>query len=97
MSLAMFNFGKRLFTRNGISSYTNNDIMVLNEYRTIVPNGAFKTEIKDVELSEIDITKAFTYAFSKITKIPVFNVFDKWLNYDGREIEDFTLYSVEGQ
>jgi hypothetical protein len=42
MSLAMFSFGKRLFARNVVSNYTNNDIMILNEYRTIVPNGAFK-------------------------------------------------------
>jgi hypothetical protein len=52
-------------------------------------------DVKDVELSEIDITKAFTYAFSKITKVPVFNVFDKWLDYEGKAIDDFTLYVVK--
>ena len=44
---------------------------------------------------EIDMTKAFTHAPTKMKKIPVFNQFDKWVKYNGEEIEDLVLYTVE--
>ena len=44
---------------------------------------------------EIDMTKAFTHALTKMKKIPVFNQFDKWVKYNGEEIEDLVLYTVE--
>ena len=44
---------------------------------------------------EIDMSKAFTHALTKMKKIPVFNQFDKWVKYNGEEIEDLVLYTVE--
>ena len=44
---------------------------------------------------EIDMTKAFAHALTKMKKIPVFNQFDKWVKYNGEEIEDLVLYTVE--
>ena len=41
------------------------------------------------------MTKAVTHALTKMKKIPVFNQFDKWVKYNGEEIEDLVLYTVE--
>ncbi len=45
-------------------------------------------------LIEIDITKAYSYAFSCINMIPIFNKFDIWKQYNGEKLEDFILYMV---
>ena len=49
---------------------------------------------------EIDIRKAFTHAFNKITEIPVFTQFDVWKHYDymmhdHRKLHELTLYLVK--
>ena len=44
---------------------------------------------------EIDMSKAFTHALTKMKNIPIFNQFDKWVKYNGEEIEDLVLYTVE--
>ena len=46
-------------------------------------------------LIEKDITKAYTAAFEKINKVPVFNEFDIWKPYKNEPIKDFSLYIVQ--
>ena len=122
MNKAMFRFNKALFNPLHKSFYTDTDIDVLNEYRTIVPSGKLEDKYRHIEYREkfnqmtgkvenqeyhyfieashknaceIDMTKAFTHALTKMKKIPVFNQFDKWVKYNGEEIEDLVLYTVE--
>ena len=122
MNKAMFKFNKALFNPLHKSFYTDTDIDVLNEYRTIVPSGKLEDNYRHIEYREkfnqmtgkvenqeyhhfieashknaceIDMTKAFTHALTKMKKIPVFNQFDKWVKYNGEEIEDLVLYTVE--
>ena len=122
MNKAMFKFNKALFNPLHKSFYTDTDIDVLDEYRTIVPSGKIQDKYRHIEYREkfnqmtgkvenqeyhhfieashknsceIDMTKAFTHALTKMKKIPVFNQFDKWVKYNGEEIEDLVLYTVE--
>ena len=49
---------------------------------------------------EIDVRKAFTHAFNKITKIPIFTQFDVWKPFDYKkhdyqELHELTLYLVK--
>ena len=79
MTEAMFTF-KKIFNPNHKSYYSPTDIQVLNNYRTIVPQGElFKGLDKlDVPQQEIDMNKALTDAFNTITRIGVFNQFEDW-------------------
>ena len=68
LSKVMFDFNKAIFTENHKSYYSETDINVLDECRTVVPHGVLMGEtVKDVsylscppEIVEIDICKAFT-------------------------------------
>ena len=122
MNKAMFKLNKALFNPLHKSFYTDTDIDVLDEYRTIVPSGKLEDKYRHIEYREkfnqmtgkvenqeyhhfieashknaceIDMTKAFTHALTKMKKIPVFNQFDKWVKYNGEEIEDLVLYTME--
>jgi hypothetical protein len=53
-----------------------------------------KPEIKQ-DLIEIDISKAYTYALSQITEIPVFNEFDNFEYYNNDAINELSLYIVK--
>ena len=66
MNREMFNFNKKIFNDAHKSYYSQTDIDILDEARTIVPTGYFKNNFTN-ETVEIDRTKAFTKAFSKIT------------------------------
>ena len=107
LSKVMFDFNKAIFTENHKSYYSETDINVLDECRTVVPHGVLMGETtKDVsylscpsEIVEIDICKAFTSAFSKIKSIPVFNEFDVWRPFlntnDINSMSNYTLYMVK--
>ena len=107
LSKVMFDFNKAIFTENHKSYYSETDINVLDECRTVVPHGQLMGEnMKDVsysafppEVVEIDICKAFTSAFSKIKSIPVFNEFDVWRPFlntnDINSMSNYTLYMVK--
>ena len=69
MNEAMNEFNKALFKNNHKSFYTNQDVDILDCYRTIVPSGIFWRSDSS-ECSEIDISKAFTSALKTINKIP---------------------------
>ena len=79
------------------SFYSEKDMEVFKDFRSRAKYGIF--DIKDRrdpdDLVEIDITKAYTAAFEKIDKVPVFNEFDIWKPYNDEPIKDLNLYLVE--
>ena len=77
-SEAMFKMNKSIFNENHKSYYTDTDIEILDECRTIVPVGIIRNPEVEKNVAEIDINKAFTKAFTSIKKIPIFRQFDIW-------------------
>ena len=75
----MFHFNKSLFNPLHKSFYNKVDLEIYDEAKTIPPAGLFtdKGSIPK-DLTEIDITKAYTSRLVGITQIPVFNQFDVW-------------------
>lgn len=95
MNQAMVTFNRSLIKPAWKSHYSKTDLEVLDEYRTTVPIGRL-TLMKDVEsMIEIDISKAFTSAFLKISEVPVFNEFDYFRPYDNQPIKNYCLYIVK--
>ena len=96
---AMFIFNKKLFSSSHMSQYDDIDIEILDECRTVVPLGYLDKNVEFKNLVEIDRTKAFTWAFNQISKIPIFNAFDSWKAWDGtldiNKLSSLTLYKVE--
>ena len=96
---AMFIFNKKLFSSSHMSQYDDVDIEILDECRTVVPLGYLEKNVEFKNLVEIDRTKAFTWAFNQISKIPIFNAFDSWKAWDGtldiNKLSSLTLYKVE--
>ena len=96
---AMFIFNKKLFSSSHMSQYDDVDIEILDECRTVVPLGYLEKNVDFKNLVEIDRTKAFTWAFNQINKIPIFNAFDSWKVWDGtldiNKLSSLTLYKVE--
>ena len=99
VSEEMFKFHKKLFSENHKSYYTDLDVEILDECRTIVPFGSFKHLNDSVEKCSIDTRKAFSKANSDIVKVPVFKEFDIWKPYgdksDVNRFGDYTLYLVK--
>ena len=98
MTEAMSYFNKYIFKEGHKSRYSEIDVKILDECRTIVPIGYFGKEISLNNLTEIDRNKAFTSALCEITRIPVFNEFDVWMPYENQDLEKLnplTLYLVE--
>ena len=96
---AMFILNKKLFSSSHMSQYDDVDIEILDECRTVVPLGYLDKTVEFKNLVEIDRTKAFTWAFNQISKIPIFNAFDSWKAWDGtldiNKLSSLTLYKVE--
>ena len=96
---AMFVFNKKLFSSSHMSQYDDVDKEILDECRTVVPLGYLDKTVEFKNLVEIDRTKAFTWAFNQISKIPIFNAFDSWKAWDGtldiNKLSSLTLYKVE--
>eukprot|EP00438_Fugacium_kawagutii_P027024 Skav232522 [mRNA] locus=scaffold1096:1054611:1057742:- [translate_table: standard] len=106
MNSAMFKFNKDLFNPSRKSFYNEDDVKILDTMRTIVPNGVLKEYKKDnlmkTDLIEIDLRKAFTYAFISMRHIPVFSEFDVWRHYDSskhdiNKLNNLTLYFVRSK
>jgi hypothetical protein len=89
---------KSIFKNSNKSFYTTQDVKILECYRTIVPSGVLVACSKS-SLTEIDISKAFTYAFSSIEYIPIFNEFDTWKPwkrcFKSYDINKLSLYMVK--
>ena len=96
---AMFHFKRKLFSQSHMSYYDDVDLQILDECRTTVPMGYLHETVDEKKLVEIDRTKAFTWAFNKIRRIPVFNAFDSWKHWDDtldiNKLSSLTLYKVK--
>ena len=92
VNVAMNDFSQRLFKLNHRSSYTRQDIDILDEYRTIANVGILKPPPAHTNLVEIDVSKAYTAAFTQIKEVPVFNEFDAFKPYNQQKIECNNLY-----
>jgi hypothetical protein len=95
VNVAMNDFSQRLFKLNHRSSYTRQDIDILDEYRTIANVGILKPPPAHTSLVEIDVSKAYTAAFTQIKEVPVFNEFDAFKPYNQQKIECNNLYIVK--
>ena len=96
MNEAMCKFNKSLFLTGHKSFYSDVDVSILDEYRTVANNGLLNDR-GDLELVEIDMSKAYTFALSQITEVPVFNIFDNFEYYANEPINDLSLYVVENK
>ena len=76
MNQAMATFNQALIKPEYKSYYSKTDADVLDECRTTVPIGRLSNFTDDDDVVEIDISKAFTAAFLKIEKVPIFVEFD---------------------
>jgi hypothetical protein len=95
MFSTMNSFNNKLFNKHHKSHYTPLDMEVLDNYRTVANVGMLADCRMAEDMVEIDVSKAFTAAFSKIKKIPVFNEFDSFTPYDNSDIEDLSLYIIK--
>ena len=94
MNKAYNTFYSSIFKTEHLSFYSNQDSLILDENRTVVPFGRLQ-DLCEVVLIEIDIGKAFSAAFSCIDRIPIFNEFDTWkIHLTHNVLSDFTLYNV---
>ena len=81
-------FTGRLLRRELKSYYAQEDMDILDEYRTVANIGWLrdmrpgaigkKDTTRQSDLVEIDVSKAYTAAFMKITQIPIFSEIDKF-------------------
>jgi hypothetical protein len=106
---AKLDFYHQLFRAEHRSFYSPQDLKILDDCRTVANVGWIKSlraqrisrydpqfMLRERDLAEIDITKAFTGAFMRITAVPVFNEFDLWQPYlEGEALRNLSLYIVE--
>ena len=102
VSAEMFKFHKQLFNENFKSYYNETDVKILDECRTIVPNGRFygRDIFDEIRKCSIDRRKAYSYQAKMISKVPVFKEFDVWQHYDYSKCDvhrngNYTLYLVK--
>ena len=87
-------FHPSIFNPDHKSFYSNQDIAMLNENRTIAPSGCLRDPCSE-KLAEIDIGKAYSAAFCNIKEVPIFTEFDIWKMYNSdHEINDISLNTV---
>ena len=91
----MFEFNSKVFSESHKSDYSEFDVAILDECRTVVPSGYFDKNFDVKTLCEIDRTKAFTWEFTQIKEIPVFSEFDDWKKWNDTKMEDLNLYMVQ--
>jgi hypothetical protein len=93
-----FNDFKFKFLRNEYKSYySKEDLHIYSECRTVANTGIMHCNQNIANTVEIDVSKAYSAAVTKILMIPIFTIFDKWQEYSGEEIKNFHLYVVESK
>jgi hypothetical protein len=95
MNSIMTNFTNKLFNNLHKSFYNMEDIILLRDCKSIAPVGRLNNNVKNG--IEIDVRKAYTAAFCKIDRIPIFNEFDNFTHYDNSDIQDYNLYLVKSK
>lgn len=95
LSQTFTDFKFKILRNEHKSYYNQQDIDIMNECRTLANCGLMDPITNISNLVEIDMSKAYSSAFAKITKIPIFNNFDIWQPYEGEEIKNFHRYVVK--
>ena len=72
MNHVMPDFHNQIFNKSWKSSYSDEDIQILDSYRTIVPCGKKRNIKAGTDLIELEIRKAFTSAFVKLKRCKFF-------------------------
>ena len=86
------------FLRNEYKSYySKEDLQIYSECRTVANTGILHCNQNIANTVEIDVSKAYSAAVTKILMIPIFTIFDKWQEYSGEDIKNFHLYVVESK
>ena len=91
----MFNFEMSVFRKEHKSYYSQQDIDILDEFRMVANVRAALPAKEQAGTVEIDISKSYTAAFTKIRNIPAFNEFDHFKPYNGDEMQNYSLYMVK--
>jgi len=89
------NFCNKLLNKNYISKYSPQVQSLLKDCGIGGLMGNFEDIYEKTDVIEIDYNKSYTSLLRGIEKIPVINSFDNFINYDGHEIKDYSLYYVE--
>ena len=103
---AFFDLNKAVFNEGHKSFYSDVDVKVLDNCRTIIPHGIFHKIIDGYVMCadtcnkrEIDCCKAFTKAFTEIKKVGVFRECDVWRPFtikdDISRMNNYTMYIVK--
>jgi hypothetical protein len=95
MNECMLDMEMSIFKNEHKSYYSQQDIDILDEYRSVPNVGEITGQKKKCKYVEIDISKAYTAAFKKIQCVPVFTEFDQFKPYKGEAIMDYSLYIVK--
>ena len=89
------NFCNKLLNKNYISKYSPQVQSLLKDCGIGGLMGYFEDIYEKTDVIEIDYNKFYTSLLRDIENIPVINSFDNFINYDGHEIKDYSLYYVE--
>ena len=80
-----------------MSSYNDETFNFIHYYRPhpicVRNGGMYIDNYKNV--SQIDISKAYTSEYLKITHVPVFTTFNYPKKYNGEEIDDYNMYLIK--
>lgn len=83
--------------RTDTMSYWNEQTIAINDNYKIKPRQCnFINNILVGNIIGIDDVRAYTSILKNIERVPVFDTFDRYEQYDGHEIEDYTYYIVKG-
>jgi len=95
MNQAMTALTSKLFLKSHLSYYTEQDLDILDSYRTKPICGNLRAHQPKDKLIEIDVSKAYTASFCDISEIPLFNEFDNFKPYQGETVLPLNLYVVK--
>jgi hypothetical protein len=80
-----------------LSTYNKDDLEIELNNKIIPLSIKFNNNIKYNKVFELDKNKCYTYILTLIKKIPIFNTFDKYIKYNGEEIEKYNYYYIESK
>ena len=87
-------FYEWLLNKNNISQRNEYVRNIEHIYQIGPLSGHFENCDVSLSYNTIDINKAYSSNLKDIQYVPVFNVFDIFLKYDGHKIEDYTQYII---
>lgn len=84
-----------LLSKSYLSKYSNSVSYIFNTLKVPPIIGSIDSIKNFNSLLEVDFNKHYTSIVKQITKVPVINMFDKFVNYNGEKIQDLNYYIVE--